>query len=177
VIFFTLCIIGLALIAWAIFGIFDMATTLIGAILGSVTLFIFAVPTTFGASVGITYMIGQAAPAYVASEDVTELRAVALGGSIEGHFFLGTGTVDGKRVINYVAQHEDGYVTVEQVDARNAYIYEDESSNPTVTAHHWRASEWWLSLWPTDRGTNYSFHVPPGSVLENYTIDNAGGTQ
>jgi hypothetical protein len=174
-IFILLCLLGAALIVWGVMGIWNLAETSFGAILGSVLLVLFGVPTAFGVVYGITYLTSLATPAHVSNETEADLRAVALDSGLEGRFFLATGYVEGKRVVNYIAEHDGGYITVEQVDAVNTYVYEDENVNPRVVTKQWQASEWWLAPFGIDRGNTYVFHIPEGSVLENYTIDNTGG--
>lgn len=102
----------------------------------------------------------------------SELRAFSVGDSIEGRsFFLGGGYVDGKRVLNYIVQR-DGFSTIEQVNADESRVYEDETASPYVEVKTFSVEMWWLILGPVSTGTRYDFHIPDNSILENYTIDN-----
>jgi hypothetical protein len=104
--------------------------------------------------------------------DTSELRALSTGSSVEGAFFLGGGYIDGKRVLNYVVQH-DGYSTLEQIDAALCRIYEDGDANPrfvvTTTDRYNRL----LVPWAVKVRNQYDFHIPANSILESFTIDNA----
>lgn len=109
------------------------------------------------------------------------LQAIDTGSGVEGQFFLGGGTVDGERVINYIytARDADGqtYSKVDQQDASDSRIYEDlnEDDTPFVETrttqylNRWIAPHWLGGL-PKDSVNE--FHVPKGSVLENYQISN-----
>ena len=47
-----------------------------------------------------------------------------------------------------------------------------DAASPTVTEFQWVAD--YLCLFPgtASKGTTYSFHIPEGSILEDYTITN-----
>lgn len=102
----------------------------------------------------------------------SELRAIAVSSSVEGRFFLGSGYVDGKRVLNYITAR-DGFSEVEQVRADHARIYEDADSRPYLATVDHVADVWWFAPFRVESGFPRSdFHVPAGSILENFTIDN-----
>lgn len=106
-------------------------------------------------------------------EDET-LRAVSASSSVEGRFFLGSGYVDGVRTLNYIVA-EDGYSELRQARADDSRIYEDETAQPYVTTYYWEREAWWLTPFSVGQGTSYDFHIPPASILEDFTIDNANG--
>lgn len=107
--------------------------------------------------------------------DRAELAALSNGSSVQGSFFLGSGRVDGKRVLNYVEQH-DGYSTLEQVDADDSRIYEDEPDSPyLVTQWEVRDTSWVWWPWDFWGQPRYDFHIPADSIVESYVIDNTEG--
>ncbi len=103
------------------------------------------------------------------------LQALAVDSSVSGHFFLGSGTVDGKRVLNYITVKSDDtgtYSEVKQIKATDVRIYQD-SDEPRLDTRNTYFSN--PAVWPGEypAGTDYFFHVPAGSILEDYTIDNS----
>ena len=97
------------------------------------------------------------------------LRALAVGDGIQGQFFLGSGSVDGERVLNYVVQR-DGYATLEQVDADKALIFEGEGT-PHVESTERVLDAWWAAPFPLiGMTTGYQFHIPAGSIIESYSV-------
>lgn len=105
-----------------------------------------------------------------------ELRAIAAGGeSVSGQFFLGSGYIDGERVINYIKQITDEDGTYSVVDSATGYaarIFED-SNEPYMLDYDWFYSNGWVIPFNVKTGDSWDFHVPAGSVLENYAIDNS----
>ena len=144
----------------AIFGgsmIFGLLTVIVSVVLG----FVLDVTGVFGPDQD-NMSIGARQP----------LKAIAAGDSVHGEFFLGSGSIDGKPVIKYATTDEHGAVRIAQVDADRAFIYEDA---PEGTAHmtadlHWKSKP---ALWDGKSGeiTLYAFHIPKGSVVENYKVD------
>lgn len=57
------------------------------------------------------------------NEKTTSLKALGTSSKVQGKFFLGSGYVDGKRVLNYIQQGDDGGMRVAQVDAKDALIF------------------------------------------------------
>lgn len=132
------------------------------------------------AALGIIGGLAGSAVAYATGWDDSdtersELRALSASSSIEGRFyFLGGGYIDGKRVLNYIVQ-QNGYSTLEQADASDSRIYEDEQAAPYVESTYTTRWNTWIVPWPVAGGEQHNFHIPEDSILENYTIDNAAG--
>lgn len=108
-------------------------------------------------------------PGYLTDETFS-LRAIGSSSTVQGEFFLGSGVVDGKRTLNYIAQ-EDGYARLAQALAAGSRIFED-TDDPTVTEYTQWWSNPWILPWEFKTGYAWEFHVPTGSILENYSIDN-----
>lgn len=103
----------------------------------------------------------------------TSLSAIASGSETEGAFFLGSGTVDEERVINYVSVTEDGGKTLESIPVEDAIIYEDatvETARLETTIDRWQA--WWWAPWHLDVNETTAFHVPAGTVSGDFDIQN-----
>lgn len=103
-----------------------------------------------------------------------ELAALSDNSSVHGRsFFLGSGWVDEKRVIDFV-EDEGEYSTLGRVDADDSRIYEDEGTNPYMIRTDYWFEAWWLVPEKTTTSTTYEFHIPDGSILGSYSIDNGG---
>lgn len=105
------------------------------------------------------------------NEKTAGLKALGTSSKAQGRFFLGSGYVDGKRVLNYIQQADDGAMKVSQTEADDALIFEG-SDSATVTTKHYDYNNGWIIPWPIGSTDKYDFHVPSGSVTESYTIDN-----
>jgi len=109
-------------------------------------------------------------PGEKVTSETHDLRAISTSSTIQGRFFLGSGYVDGKRTLNYIAQ-EDGYSRLGQATASAAYIWED-TDKPTVTEYTWWYSNGWVTPGNLRTGYSWDFHIPAGSILEDYGITN-----
>jgi hypothetical protein len=99
-----------------------------------------------------------------------QLVALKTSNSVEGRFFLGSGYVNGQRTLNYITD-DDGAFRIESADAAQSVVYQD-SDEPTVTVHEWNLENPWFAPWSFGHWHTYTFHVPEGSILSDYTIDN-----
>lgn len=105
------------------------------------------------------------------TSETYELRAISSSSAVQGKFFLGSGYVNGKRTLNYIAQ-EDGYSRLGQAIAGpSARVYED-SDDPTVIEYTFWYSNGWVAPWEVETGYAWDFHVPADSILEDFTITN-----
>lgn len=108
----------------------------------------------------------------VVHESTQQLKALGNANGIEGHsYFLGGGYVEDKRVLNYITQGSDGAIRVERSDADASTIFEG-SDNATVEITVTDESNPWVSPWPINTRHSYEFHIPTGSVVESYELDN-----
>lgn len=99
------------------------------------------------------------------------LVALQTSSSIEGRsYFLGSGYINGKRTLNYITD-DGGAFRVESADADDSVIYQD-SDSPTVTVHEWDLVNPWFAPWSFGHRHTYTFHVPEGSILSDYTVNN-----
>lgn len=87
---------------------------------------------------------------------------------VEGRFYLGSGYINGTREIAYVKQL-DGYSVATEADGDASRIFQD-TSKPTVTEYTYFYSNPWVLPWNFDTGYTYDFHVPAGTIQNNYAI-------
>ena len=109
-------------------------------------------------------------PAQSVQSDDYQLRALATSGTTSGSFFLGSGYVGEERTLNFI-RSQGGYSQLDYALAANSRVYED-ADKPTFTEYVWRYDNPWVLPWTVVTGYSYDFHVPAGSVLENYDITN-----
>lgn len=106
------------------------------------------------------------------SDETYNLKALGTDSAIYGRaFFIGGGYIGEDRVLNYITVRDGGAIKVEKAKADDSTIYED-AQNATVTVRHYDHTNWWIQTWPIGDHYEYEFHIPAGSVLESYTIDN-----
>lgn len=129
-----------------------------------------AVPAGYGISYGLANMFHEE-PEYVRTEE--NLVALQTRESTEGEFhggiFASYGYVDGKRVLSYITQDDQGGIRTGYVDARNSVIYEGDEA-PTLITYEWSKSSPWLYPAPIDLGNTYELHVPEESVVQGYEV-------
>ena len=99
-----------------------------------------------------------------------KLAALQTADTVNGRFFLGSGYVNGNRTLNYITD-DDGAFRIESAAARNSVVYQDADS-PTVTVHEWYLENPWFAPWSFSHWHTFTFHVPEGSILSDYTITN-----
>lgn len=105
-------------------------------------------------------------------EKTQQLRALGNANGLEGRsYFLGGGYVKDKRVLNFITNNEGGAIKVERADAEDSVIYED-STAASVKVTHVDYVNGWIAPFPLGDSHKYEFHIPAGSVVESYTLDN-----
>lgn len=98
------------------------------------------------------------------------IRALANNSGIEGSFFLGSGYIEGKQVFNYITEDGNGAIRLQSMDASQATIFEDTNNAHLRIIKTVRSLP---SVVPWDLGStmHYDFHIPKGSVIQNYKVD------
>lgn len=108
----------------------------------------------------------------VVSEKTQQLRALGNASGLEGRsYFLGGGYVKDKRVLNFITNNEGGAIKVERADAEDSVIYED-STVASVKVTHVDYVNGWIVPFPLGDDHEYESHIPAGSVVESYALDN-----
>ncbi len=93
-----------------------------------------------------------------------------------GRYYLGYGYSGSYRTINFTVEHTDAdgftWTTIESRYAMYSRVFQDETENPHVTTNTPFYTTWWWRPWESEGYDNYDFHIPAGSVQENFVIDN-----
>jgi hypothetical protein len=100
------------------------------------------------------------------------LQALDTGSTVTGRFYLGYGTINGSRTLNYITKDSKGGYHIEQADAEWSTVYE-KSDSTRVKVSTYSNYRWWLApMRFTDFAKTYTFYVPANSILQNYSITN-----
>lgn len=100
-----------------------------------------------------------------------------MGGSIFGYY----GVIDGKRVVYYTVQQEDGTYRLEQSNAEDTIIKPlDKGEKPSVDTLTYYGKQWLYVPWAREigpenfenEGRTVTLHVPEGSISQDFTLDN-----
>jgi uncharacterized membrane protein len=124
----------------------------------------------FGALIlAVTALISLATPPTSlerTSVQTVQLRA-AESGTASGRAYVFRGYDSGKRVLNYTAQ-QDGYSMLGRTYAADTKIFEDGKKELLIikTLKH----RWWVAPFTWDEKESYEFHVPEGSIVEDFEI-------
>jgi hypothetical protein len=106
--------------------------------------------------------------------DRVTLRALNVGDSTGGSFFLGSGSVNGEKSLDYIVQDEDNGDTwseVKSVDADYSRVYEDTETEPYMLVREKDLTNYGVWPWPSITVERYDFHIPKGSVSSDITVD------
>ena len=163
---FVLIVVGIIIGAWSY--IYDWGfdwTALCAGVLGGLC----------GALVGlIVLLIGAAIPGPVRSTEhhVEKLYAFEDDASIEGHFFLGSGRVDGEMKYYYIYETDDGGYKMDSIDTSNAVLYYIDDDNCRIEYDNFVYSNpvhYFFGIGPLE--TTYKIYIPKGSIINNYQVD------
>jgi len=128
----------------------------------------------FGSLLGgfILAVAATGAPIDHSYDKVEPLKAMANHTSVSGSFFLIYGQVGEEVQINYIAQDPDGGYILSSASPTNVRIFEDDTG-PALHTGSIVTSAWWLAPWPwvSLRMQALDFHVPPGTILQEFSID------
>jgi len=106
--------------------------------------------------------------------DSTGLRATTAKDVTEGQFYGGIfasyGYIDGKRVISYVTESDEGAIRLGYVNASDAVLFEDSTTEPRLETHHWVKENWVFFPGPFETAETYSLYVPEGTVVDGFEI-------
>ena len=99
------------------------------------------------------------------------LAAVSDGSSVQGSAFLFAGYIEQAQVFNYYQQVGDKTYKRDWQRAIDSVVVEDQSNgNAFLRKIEIVPNKWYGFTWDTK--TVYEFHVPPGSVQQEITLDN-----
>lgn len=102
--------------------------------------------------------------------ETQEIQAFSDNITPNGHFFLGTGTVESKAKYFVIIEKKIGS-SVEQYDVENSYI-KYTTDTPRVEHYHKVFTNPWVVFFCGDEWCGYDvFYIPEGSIKENYVVD------
>lgn len=131
----------------------------IGALIGLILMFV---------SLGIVHLIFDTEYVYIDNKEVYALQDNV--GTV-GHFFLGSGSVDGELKYYFMIKEDKG-MHVQSVDAKDSYVNEINSIQPNVDYYEQQFKnefvQWLTPAWPSKE---YVFEIPKDSIIQNYNID------
>jgi hypothetical protein len=116
---------------------------------------------------GIMATAARTNPSHYNKVATVKLQALKTTSSLEGRFFLASGTVDDEVEYAWLAKDENGFITRHSVEARYAYIIED---GETATLEYRYQCNTWTFPWETCMSPAYVFTVPTGSVLNEFEV-------
>lgn len=165
-----------------------MLTILISVVLG-VILFVFLVKTNWDGMVsacacalvvtvgfGVASIIGSNKPTREVIDSSTPLHSLNDTSALSGSLFLGSGYIDEKESYSYYLVMPDGTFKPDHVEKYGdypVYVKEDEdgAQNPRLEVIYDTfvdESDFWWGIHLIN--TRYVFHIPPGSLVEGYTL-------
>ena len=162
---------GLAFAIWFLFEVIE-ADSIIGKILGGIfSLFIAAICgfVFVLASVGIGNIFIPKETKLV-SETSVSLRALDAGSETSGRFFVGSGYINEKKVLEYISESEDGGMRVSTAPANMSVLYERDAETPKLIIRHYEQVNGWLAPEAVHSFDNYEFVIPKGSVKDSYAV-------
>jgi hypothetical protein len=128
------------------------------------------VPATISGYVGDCLDLAAEYDVYIDEIEDTDIYALQDNITTEGSFFLGSGHIDDELKYFYVKETDIGY-TVCNVDADQSYIrYTDDRCHiEKQTCAFTNEFVNWIAFPFND--TRYIFHIPDGSIMNNYVVD------
>jgi hypothetical protein len=106
----------------------------------------------------------------VVKDDTYKLRTVGTDTGVSGRsYFLGGGYINSERFLNYIADAGGGALAVRMAAADRSTVYEDAPAGTgTVQIKHVDHVNGWYVPWPLGSHDEYVFHIPPGSIVDNF---------
>lgn len=101
------------------------------------------------------------------------LEALTTGTSSSGSFFLGSGTIGNKHEYQFVINKDGAYYS-EHIDSDGVPTYENKKSSKAWVVE--KTTNYYTTwIFPgvkalTESTTSYVFHIPKGSVVQNFNI-------
>lgn len=129
-----------------------------------------------GAAVGFLLAVGCSAilPSHSVANQPEYLHNLHDQNNTEGRFFLGSGVVDNVTKLFYTYQNQDGSFSFDDITKKSVDVFEDNPEKPYLLVYHVEFNQSWMSLlgFPkfSSNPNKPEFHIPAGSIDNNYTI-------
>lgn len=120
----------------------------------------------------LAFGIGLFIPKMTFTHQQIELAAMQDGIQTSGQFFLGSGSVDEETYYLFYAKTGETSYVMDKRTTNTSTIFEDEEHEPYLTDYDqvFRTDLWlWIALPTLSRRSE--FHIPKGSVLQNFRLD------
>jgi phosphate/sulfate permease len=105
-------------------------------------------------------------------DKTTHISALKDGSSVQGDFFLASGSVD-EVPMYFFAKKKSGGIVMDSIEAEDVIIIEDDTEEPRIVEYAGRFKsdrlEYWLPSTPTHVETR--IYVPEGTVTTKFDID------
>src|SRR4029453_12012690 len=135
--------------------------------------FVMLIACFFGFGIALTVVVQTNLHSlqYHDTEKTTiSLKALGNKSAVDGQFFLGGGYIGEKQVINYVRDIGSGGSKIESMPADQATLFED-TTTPHLNIIKTVKTMPDVIPWYYGSDMHYDFHIPAGSVLQNYKVD------
>jgi len=117
---------------------------------------------------GIAFGIGQLLPTEITTTQ-TELISLRHDSETQGHFFLGSGSIDGKLTYFFYKEHRGGFAAGTVPIGDNVIIFEEERENGILVTRTEHLS-WGKEFAFYSPQYSYEFHIPGGSILREFNL-------
>lgn len=166
-ILFGIIIVGAFIAGWAYDG------PLIGMLLGFIAMFLVGLFLLIPTAIHEDYLIEHATEYEITEVSQENIYALQDNGEIHGSFFLGSGTVDEVNYYFYITEGPMGK-SIEQKNIDYCFIDDSLSADeqPYMSKIVIESDNFFAKTCLFTNKTNvYVFHIPKGSIIENYRID------
>ena len=160
-------IVGAFIAGWAYDG------PMVGAILAMIATFIVGLFLLIPTAIYSDYLIEHADQYEVSEISQENIYALQDKGELHGSFFLGSGTVDEVNYYFYIVEGPMGK-SIEQENIAYCFIDDSlpEGEQPYISEIIIESDNFFAkTCLLTNKAEVYVFHIPKGSIIENYRID------
>ena len=121
----------------------------------------------------IATVVGAFVPKHSVLIETTSMMAMKDQSTVSGSFFLGSGSIDGKWKYAFYTIGKDKSIKLQTVDVGEAMVFEDGEENPRVERYGKEFDEenWKYFAIGCDCANHYEFHVPKGSLTNQFKLD------
>lgn len=101
------------------------------------------------------------------------VELVALGNrtSTEGKLFLGTGTINGVMVYNYMYRLSDTASAYGYTNAKDSIVVEDEPNHPALRKYYYKIKGYYENWGLNSIEDSWEYHIPLGSIDRTFNIN------
>lgn len=119
----------------------------------------------------IAGIVGGKLPVVGVEKERIELISLRDDSDLSGRFFLGSGFINSTEYYFYYSQANNGGYIPGKIPVDNVTIFEDQTENAYIIVlkpKFINPVSYWIALIPNE--TMYEVHVPPGTILRQFSI-------